>query len=290
MKGIQKCIILNAGTKTRRAFIAGLGDLPYEHHKTKNILLHIREGNILFLNANTEIKWDDAYVFTRLRSNDQQFCGILYDYLKQHNIPCNDPINHSYINSAEKISQMLLLTEHGVRIPESFIFREESFFKNHAYITAHLTFPLIYKTDGSKGQNVHLVHSLQELETHVAQKKPHVLALVQPFIENEYDTRTIVAFGEILGSIKRTRTTGYLNNIAQGAHASHYHLTEDEQMVARKSAEICKIDIAGVDIIHTESGPIVLEVNKSPQVGGFETVHPFKVFTKIATLLRSTFL
>lgn len=290
MSTIKKFIFINAGTETRKALIAGIGDVPFEWYHSKNMMLHIDSLGIPhFIYRNAEIDFKDSYVFTRLRANDQQFCGIIYDYLKFHNIPASDPINHSYENSAEKISQMLPLALHGIKIPETIIFREESFKRNRAYIKEHLVYPLVYKTDGSKGKNVHVIHNEQELESYVLQKKPTVRALVQPFIENEFDTRTLVAFRVILGSIKRTRKSGYLNNVAQGAIPSRYTLTPEEENVAKRSAEICGIDFAGVDIIHTETGPLVIEVNKSPQVNGFESVHGYKVFTRIAKLITSKY-
>jgi ribosomal protein S6--L-glutamate ligase len=282
------CILLNAGTRTRRAFIEGLGPLKTEHYQTKRMILHItHDGEPRFIYKNIPINLKKACVFTRLRSTDQQFCGILYDYFSHHHIPASDPINHSYVQSAEKISQMLTLTLAGIRVPETIIFREESFAHNRTYIEEHMAFPLIYKTDGSQGKNVHLIESSKELNAMVAQKKQHTLALIQPFIENTFDTRTIVAFGEILGTIQRSRVNGYLNNIAQGAVASAYELTEAETHIAIQSAAVCGIDVAGVDIIHSDTGPVVLEVNKSPQINGFESVHPFKVFTKVAeSMLR----
>ncbi len=290
MQSFKKCILLNTGTKTRHAFIEGLGGLPHERYNTKSMVLHIqKDGGPLFVYRNNPIDWTGACVFTRLRATDQQFCGILYDYFNHHNIPASDPINHSYVNSAEKISQMLLLALADIRIPETIIFREESFTKNQKYIEEHCTFPLIYKTDGSQGRNVHFVETMDELLKLVANKKPQVLGLIQPFIENDFDTRTIVAFGEVLGSMKRARKNGHLNNIAQGATAESYTLKSDETDVAIRSAEVCGIDIAGVDIIHTDAGPVVLEVNKSPQIRGFESVHPFKVFTKSAENMLKKF-
>jgi ribosomal protein S6--L-glutamate ligase len=287
MEELMKYIILNAGSETRRSLVSGLGDLPSEHYKTKRILLHISEdGTPLFLHRGTPIDWSGTSVFTRLRATDQQFCGILYDYFAHENISANDPINRSYPGSAEKISQMLTLALAGIRIPETFVFREESFRRNHEYLKQHVSFPAIFKTDGSKGRNVHYVSSWEELEELTAKKKPHILALVQPFIENEYDTRTVVAYGEILGTIARTRTGGYLNNIAQGAVPSAYTLTEEESSVAVLAANACGIDVAGVDMIHTPSGPLVIEVNKSPQIKGFESVHNFKVFERVAEILR----
>lgn len=287
MEEKRKYIFLNAGTETRRALVAGIGDFPYEWYHTKNMILHInKDGKPIFVYENVPVDFNSAHVFTRLRANDQQFCGILYDYFRHHHIPASDPINHSYENSAEKVSQMLLLSLAGIRVPETIIFREEGYHSNRAYIEKNCTFPLVFKTDGSKGKNVHYVDTTEELGALVVKKRQHVRALIQPFIENTFDTRTIVAFGKILGSIKRTRTGGHLNNIAQGAEASLYELTEAEQEIAIHSARVCGIDVAGVDMIHTEAGPVILEVNKSPQVHGFESVHKFKVFEKVAELMN----
>jgi ribosomal protein S6--L-glutamate ligase len=287
MEQIKKYILLNAGTKTRHAFLAGLDGLPCAWYRTRYMALHInRQGIPQFLYKNMPIDWSDAQVFTRLRATDQQFCGILYDFFAHHRIPASDPINHSYTNSAEKISQMLILALSGIRIPETIIFREESYRRNRAYIEEHLTFPCIYKTDGSKGKNVHYVENFEGLDVHLEKKKPAILGLAQPFIQNEFDTRTIVVYGKILGSIKRTRTQGYLNNIAHGATPSPYSLTPQEEATAITAASVCGIDIAGVDMIHTEHGPVVLEVNKSPQITGFESVHHVRVFEEVAKIMR----
>lgn len=278
------------GSETRKAFKEGAPDGVFESYRSKETILHIgKDGSITFLYKNLPIDFTDSYVFTRLRATDPHFCGMMYEYFAHRGVPANDPINRSHPYSAEKISQMLFLTLAGIRIPETIVFREESYKANRAYIMEHVTFPLVYKTDGSKGRNVHIAHTAEELDAFVAEKRPYRLALVQPFIENTFDTRTLVAYGEILGTIKRTRTNGYLNNIAQGAVASHYELTDSEKEIARASATATRIDFAGVDMIHTETGPIVLEVNKGPQIAGFESVHPFKVFTKIATILKERF-
>ncbi len=282
-----KCIILNAGTETRRAFISGLGDLPHEWYHTKRLLLHIDDGGKpAFIHRGIPIDWTGSFVFLRLRATDQQFCGILSDHLARKNIPVNDPINRSYPGSAEKISQMLTLASSGIRVPETFIFREESFRRNKKYLREHISFPAVFKTDGSKGRNVRYVATWEELEACVLEKKPAELALVQPFIENTFDIRVLVAYGEVLGAIRRTRSAGHLNNLAQGAVPSLHELAETESSLACRAAEVCGIDVAGVDMIQTADGPLVLEVNKSPQVAGFESVHGFRVFEKVAELMR----
>lgn len=286
MNSNKKIILLNAGTETRKAFIRGIGDTPYEWYHTKRMMLHIKDVVPAFLYKGIPVDWNGATVFTRLRGEDQQFSGMLYDFFTHSNITANDSINGSYENSSEKIAQMLTLTLAGIRVPESFIFREESFKRHKAYILERLTFPFIFKTDGSRGRNVILISSEAEFDAVMATKPKYARALVQPFIPNTFDTRTLVAYGEILGSIKRTRTSGFLNNIAQGAIPEVYTLTDEGGDVARRAAQACGTDFAGVDLIHTDGGPIVLEVNKSPQIHGFESVHDFKVFEKIGEIMK----
>lgn len=290
MQQTRKCILINSGPETRRNFITGLGSMPFEHYYSKRMILHIDpNGTQNFIYKNTSVDFTDSFVYTRLRGTDPHFCGMIYTYLAHHRIAVNDPISKSFPYSAGKIAQMLFLALVGIRIPETIIFREESYSTNREYIKTHMTFPLVYKTDGSKGRNVHIVDSLETLDTLVAEKKAGRLALIQQFIENTYDTRTLIVHGEVIGSMKRTRSHGYLNNIAQGATASAITLPERDATVARKAAAACGIDFGGVDLIHTDEGPVVLEVNKSPQVGGFESVHDFKVFTKVAEIMKQKF-
>lgn len=287
----KKCILLNPNRATTRAFSEHFKHVaPLETYRTKDMLLQIEsDGALSFYSPSGAISFLDAYVFVRMYGNDSHFCGMLTEYFKAHSIPTNDPVHSLYKNSAGKISQMLLLALAHIRIPDSIILREESFKKNEGFIRAWAQFPLIYKTDGNKGRQVKLVQTFSELESILNSKKPYQRALIQPFIENTFDTRTLVAYGEVLGTIKRARTHGYLNNISQGGTASAYSLTEAEKNIALKAAEVCRIDFAGVDMIHTDTGPIVLEVNKSPQVDGFDSVYKGSALKDVARIIEKKF-
>lgn len=288
MPPYRKFFLFNAGKKTQDDFTAGVGDIPVFSLHSADVLLHVtRDAVVSFIHHNVPIDFSNAYVFIRRKGDDSHFCGILNEYLAHHHISANDPIHLSYKPSAGKISQTMQLALAHIPIPDTMIFRKRSFLKNREYFEQHLSFPTVYKTDGSKGKNVFVAHTFAELEALLHIQKPDVLALVQPFIENTFDTRTIVTYGTILGTISRTRTHGYLNNIALGAQAALYELSEAERDIAIRASNACRIDVAGVDMIHTGEGPLVLEVNKSPEIGGFESVHHFKIFTKIAELIRS---
>jgi len=286
---MQKIILLNAGSATRTAFQAGITQSSFEHYKSKEIILHIKgDLSLSFISSNTPINFENSYVFTRLRANDTHFCGILYEHLHALGIATSDPITLSFKMSEEKIAQMGRLARAGIRIPQTIIAREESYEANKTYILEHIQFPLVYKTDGSRGKNVFKIHSQEELEDKIASKKPYELFLIQQLIPNTFDTRTLVAYGKVLGSIKRTAASGvFHNNVALGATVEKYELTDEEKEIALRATKACLLDFGGVDIIHTEQGPIVLEVNKSPQIMGFESIHgKDTVFSYIARTIE----
>ncbi len=288
---MKKIILLNAGRATGQAFRVGLTNAQScEAYKTKETILHINPTQeITFIHHNIPIDFADSYVFTRIRSHDELFTGILYEHFKALHIPASDSINISFRDSGEKIAQMPRLARAGISIPETIIAREESFQANKEYILKHIRFPLVYKTDGNKGEAVCKVDTLQELEEHISQKKPKALFLLQQLIPNSFDTRTLVAYGSILGTIKRTAPEGaFLNNVSQGGSAEIYYLTEKEKEIAISATQAVHQDFGGVDIIHTNSGPIVIEVNKAPQIKGFESVYGKDVvFSTIAQLIEN---
>ncbi len=290
---MKKIILLNAGKKTRDAFASGLTHTPIESYRTKETLLHIQKDmSLVFINNNTELNFKDSYVFTRIRSHDELFTGIIYEHLHAHNIETSDEINISFKMSGEKIAQMPRLARANIVIPSTIIAREESYVHNKQYILKHILFPLVYKTDGNKGEAVFKVDTLNELEVIISRKKPGELFLLQELIPNTFDTRTLIAYNTIIGSIKRTAPKGaFLNNVSKGGSVDIYQLTDQEKEIVYKANEAVRQDFSGVDIIHTDKGPIVLEVNKAPQIEGFESVHgKGVVFKTIAQHLEKKIL
>lgn len=184
---------------------------------------------------------------------------------------------------------MARLARAAIPVPATIIAREESYAANRDYILSNISFPLVYKTDGSQGKNVHRVETLAELESHIASKKPSELFILQTLIPNTFDTRTLVAYGKVLGTIKRTAATGtFHNNVSQGATVDAYELTTLETSFAVKAASVNRLDFGGVDMIHTAHGPVILEVNKSPQIRGFERVYgKDEVFSKIGSMIEN---
>ena len=99
--------------------------------------------------------------------------------------------------------------------------------------------------------------------------------LIQEFVPNHGDIRTIVVGGEIIGSMKRIAPEGdFRNNFSQGGTVENYDLTNEEEEIVKKAAKASKCEICGVDHIVAEDGNIyVIETNSCPGTDGFITVH-----------------
>lgn len=98
--------------------------------------------------------------------------------------------------------------------------------------------------------------------------------LVQEFIKEASgtDIRCFVVDGKVVGAIKRTAQAGeFRSNLHQGGKATKVRLTKEERQIAIKAAKVMKLTVAGVDILRSDTGPKILEVNSSPGLEGIET-------------------
>ncbi|MEL6956415.1 MAG: 30S ribosomal protein S6--L-glutamate ligase [Pseudomonadota bacterium] len=97
--------------------------------------------------------------------------------------------------------------------------------------------------------------------------------LVQEFIAEAAgaDTRCFVIGNKVVGAMKRQAAAGeFRSNLHRGGTAYAVRLTRDERAVARRAARELGLSVAGVDILQSDSGPKVLEVNSSPGLEGIE--------------------
>lgn len=99
--------------------------------------------------------------------------------------------------------------------------------------------------------------------------------LVQEYIKESSgtDIRAFVVNGVIEASMKRVAPPGeFRSNLHRGATARVERLTEPEKFMARKVCKLMGLDVAGIDILRSNKGPLLLEVNSSPGLEGIETV------------------
>ena len=150
---------------------------------------------------------------------------------------------------------------------------------------------VIKSTTGLQGTGVMLAPSYASaIGVADALRGMRVDSIVQPYYTESMgqDIRCLVIDGQVVASMIRTQLGGdFRSNVHQGGVAQPVIPTPLECEMAIESARAIDLMVAGVDIIRTHSGPMVLEVNASPGLEGIESVHtPLLAELMIDALLR----
>jgi ribosomal protein S6--L-glutamate ligase len=99
--------------------------------------------------------------------------------------------------------------------------------------------------------------------------------LVQEFVKEAggMDIRCFVVGGKVVAAMQRKAPQGeFRSNLHQGGSASLIKITPEERQIAIDSARIMGLNVCGVDLIRSDRGPLVMEVNSSPGLEGIEAV------------------
>ena len=97
--------------------------------------------------------------------------------------------------------------------------------------------------------------------------------LLQQFIEESKgrDVRVFIVGGKVIATMERNAQNGeFRSKLHRGASSKKVRITGQEEEIALKSAQLMGLDVAGVDILRSNNGPLVLEVNASPGLEGIE--------------------
>jgi ribosomal protein S6--L-glutamate ligase len=135
--------------------------------------------------------------------------------------------------------------------------------------------PVVIKLlEGTQGMGVVLAETKKACESVIdAFRKLHAYFLVQEYIEEAAgsDLRCFVVGDKVIASMMRVAKRGeFRSNLHRGGKASLVKITPEERQVALRAAKILGLNVAGVDLIRSKNGPLVLEVNSSPGLQGIE--------------------
>ncbi len=135
--------------------------------------------------------------------------------------------------------------------------------------------PLIVKLlESTQGKGVVLAETKKAAESVIsAFRGLRASFLVQHFVKEAAgeDIRCLVVGGKVVAAIKRTAQPGeFRSNLHQGGTARAVKITKAERTAAVRAARAFRLNLAGVDLLRSEEGPKVLEVNSSPGLEGVE--------------------
>jgi ribosomal protein S6--L-glutamate ligase len=193
------------------------------------------------------------------------------------------------IKSRDKLHTLQILSQHGFGIPVTS-------FANSSYETKDIIklvegAPLVVKLlEGTKGVGVVLAETSKAAESVInAFRSLKADILVQQYIKESkgQDIRCFVIGDEVVASMERTAQEGeFRANIHLGATARAVEITAEEKELAIKAAKIIGLEVAGVDMVRSNSGPKILEINSSPGLEGIEGATGIDVAGKMIEYLE----
>src|SRR5690554_4681061 len=176
-------------------------------------------------------------------------------------------------DSRDKLRSLQLLTKSGIGLPKT-VFTNYS--KNvESIIESAGGVPIVIKLlEGTQGLGVVLADT-KKAATSVLEAFNGLKArvIVQEFIEESggADIRAFVVDGKVVGAMKRQGKQGeFRSNLHRGGTSQIIELSEAEEQAAIRSAKALNLGVAGVDMLQSSRGPLVLEVNSSPGLEGIE--------------------
>ena len=175
--------------------------------------------------------------------------------------------------SRDKLRSMQLLAKAGVGIPKTVVSRNSADIDD--LIEKIGGTPVIIKlARGTHGNGVVLAETKKAaksvLQAFYLQNEDGTNILLQEFVKESAgtDIRAFVVGGRVVASMKRqSLDDDFRSNLHKGGEGTSIKLTEEERKTAVRAAKAMGLNVAGVDLMRSERGPLVLEVNASPGFG-----------------------
>lgn len=175
--------------------------------------------------------------------------------------------------SRDKLRALQLLSRKGIGLPKtSFAYNVHD---SKELIKLVGGTPLVLKLcEGTQGRGIVLAETQKAAESVIeAFRELRAEFLVQEFIQeaNGCDVRCFVIGDKVVASMERKAQEGeFRSNLHRGGTAQVTKLTPAERRTAIKAAQTMGLQVAGVDLLRAERGPLVMEVNSSPGLEGIE--------------------
>lgn len=197
--------------------------------------------------------------------------------------------SEALLKARNKLHCMQLLSRAGLDVPRSGISGGD------------LCAGLVYDQISSEKAVIKLLSSTQGLGVILSHSKNQGISVIEGFhrvgqdvMVQEFvadadgsDIRAFVVDGEIVGSMIRQAVPGeFRSNIHRGASALMVDLTDQERTAAITASNLLGLSIAGVDILRSSRGPLILEVNASPGLEGIEGTTKADIAGKIISYIE----
>lgn len=198
--------------------------------------------------------------------------------------------SQALIRSRDKLRSLQILSRAGLGMPKT-IFMDYSR-DTEGVIEAVGGAPVVIKLlEGTQGLGVVLAENKKAAQSVIeAFHGLHARIIVQEFIKEAkgVDLRAFIVNGEVVGAMKRqaTREGEFRSNLHRGGVALLIKLSRQEKHAAISAAKKMGLGVAGVDLLPSKRGPLIIEVNSSPGLEGIEGATKVDIASKIIQYLE----
>jgi ribosomal protein S6--L-glutamate ligase len=177
------------------------------------------------------------------------------------------------VRSRDKLRSLQILSKHGIGLPVTAFAHDTR--RAEELIEMVGGAPVVIKLlEGTQGVGVVLGETHDSAKSVIqAFRGAKVDILVQEFIREAQgaDIRCFVIDGKVVASMKRQGPEGeFRSNIHRGGSAARIKITPEERSTAVRAAKHLGLNVCGVDMLRSNHGPVVMEVNSSPGFEGIE--------------------
>lgn len=200
--------------------------------------------------------------------------------------------SQAIVRSRDKLRSLQILSKNGLGMPKT-AFTNFSKGGEKQLIEQVSGAPVIIKLlEGTQGLGVVLAETKKAAQSVVeAFHGLKARIIVQEYIKEAKgaDIRAFVVNGKVVGAMKRQGAEGeFRSNLHRGGVATVIKLSRAEKQAALNAAKALGLDVAGVDLLQSDRGPLILEVNSSPGLEGIEGATGINVAAEIIKFVEES--
>lgn len=197
--------------------------------------------------------------------------------------------SHALVKARDKLVCLQLLAAEGIPVPRTVL--PNAMVSNPELYQSLGAHPQVVKLlNSTQGIGVILSDTLKNTETMIETfQKLREKVIVQEFIREVQgsDIRIFIVNGKVVGAMERQALPGeFRSNLHRGATSKKIEVQPEEITLALKAVKILGLEVAGVDLLRSERGPLILEVNASPGLEGIECTTGNNIAAEIIRLVE----
>lgn len=176
--------------------------------------------------------------------------------------------------ASDKLKTSQILSQHNISIPNTMLVKHPI---DSTIVKNRIGFPCVVKViTGTQGIGVYLCEKRRDFNK--LMEFIHNVGISKTLLVQEYiglnpgqDIRVLVIGGKAIGAMKRTAPKGdFRANISNGGTGEKFDITPEIDFIARETARVLNLHIAGIDLLFDNDGFVVCEANTAPGFKGFE--------------------